>query len=75
MPESISDDFPAKDEIAVAIRDATLLRRAATPADVDNVAAFVASDLARTITSTDVDTSAGAMVERRQATACLAATI
>ena len=63
VPESISDSFAEKDEIVASIEQATLLRRAATLADVGNVAAFVASDLARTITATEVNISCGAIVE------------
>ncbi|HSJ53241.1 MAG TPA: SDR family oxidoreductase [Anaerolineae bacterium] len=63
VPESISDDFPGKDEIVASIREATLLKRAATLADVGNVAAFLASDLARTITGTEVNISSGAMMD------------
>jgi 3-oxoacyl-[acyl-carrier protein] reductase len=63
VPESISDTFPEKDEIAAEIEKTTLLNRAATLADVGNVAAFVASDLARTITSSDVNISCGAIVD------------
>lgn len=63
VPESISDTFPEKDEIAAGIQKATLLNRTATLADVGNVAAFVASDLARTITSSDVNISCGAIVD------------
>lgn len=39
------------------------LGRAATLADVGNVAAFIASDMARTLTSTDVNISCGAIVD------------
>ncbi len=63
VPESISDTFPEKDEISAGIQKATLLNRAATLADVGNVAAFVASDLARTITSSEVNISCGAIVD------------
>ena len=63
VPESISDSFEEKDEIAAAIQKATLLGRAATLADVGNVAAFVASDLARTMTATDVNISCGALMD------------
>jgi len=63
VPESISDTFPEKDEITAGIQKANLLNRAATLADVGNVAAFVASDLARTITSSDVNISCGAIVD------------
>jgi len=63
IPESIPDDFDAKGAIAEAIRKDTLLGRAATLADVGNVAAFVASDRARTLTSTEVNISCGAIPE------------
>ncbi|HSJ54638.1 MAG TPA: SDR family oxidoreductase [Anaerolineae bacterium] len=63
VPESISDGFPGKAEITASIEEATLLKRAATLADVGNVAAFLASDLARTITATEVNISSGAMMD------------
>ena len=63
IPESISDDEPAKADITNAIVQETLLGRAATLADVGNVAAFVASDLARTLTSTEVNISCGTLVD------------
>lgn len=63
VPESIPDAFPGREEIASALRRATLLNRVATLADVGNVAAFVASERARTITSTEVNISCGAIVD------------
>ncbi len=63
VPESISDTIPGKNEIAAGIQKATLLNRAATLADVGNVAAFVASDQARTLTATDVNISCGALMD------------
>lgn len=63
VPESISDTFARKDEIATEIQKATLLKRAATLADVGNVAAFVASDQARTLTATEVNISCGALMD------------
>jgi NAD(P)-dependent dehydrogenase (short-subunit alcohol dehydrogenase family) len=63
IPESISDTFTGKDEIAAGIQKATLLNRTATLADVGNVAAFVASDQARTLTATDVNISCGALMD------------
>jgi NAD(P)-dependent dehydrogenase (short-subunit alcohol dehydrogenase family) len=63
IPESIPDDFAEKGEIATAIQKDTLLNRAATLADVANVAAFVASDQARTLTATFVNISSGALVD------------
>ncbi|PTL76500.1 SDR family NAD(P)-dependent oxidoreductase [Vitiosangium sp. GDMCC 1.1324] len=63
IPETLPDTLPGWKDIAASIEQATLLKRAATLADVGNVAAFVASDLARTMTSTEVNISAGAMVD------------
>jgi 3-oxoacyl-[acyl-carrier protein] reductase len=63
VPETLPDTFAGKDEIAAGIQKATLLNRAATLVDVGNVAAFVASDQARTMTATEVDISCGAMMD------------
>lgn len=63
IPEAIPDSFERKAEITADVLNATLLNRAATLEDVGNVAAFVASDLARTMTSTEVNISCGAMVD------------
>jgi 3-oxoacyl-[acyl-carrier protein] reductase len=63
IPESIADTVPERASISASIEQATLLKRAATLADVGNVAAFVASDQARTITATDVNISCGALVD------------
>lgn len=60
----IPDSFPDTPEWAPArqsITDATLLKRAATVADVGYVAAFAASDRARSMTSTQINISAGAV--------------
>jgi NAD(P)-dependent dehydrogenase (short-subunit alcohol dehydrogenase family) len=45
------------------VRAVTLLGRAATLEDVGNVAAFVASDRARTMTAATVNVSAGALID------------
>jgi NAD(P)-dependent dehydrogenase (short-subunit alcohol dehydrogenase family) len=63
VPESIHESAPERDAIAAGIERGTLLKRAATLADVGDVAAFVASDRARTITSTEVNISCGALVD------------
>jgi NAD(P)-dependent dehydrogenase (short-subunit alcohol dehydrogenase family) len=63
VPETISDDFAGKEEITASIEQQSLLGRAATLADVGNVAAFVASDLACTITATEINISSGAIIE------------
>jgi 3-oxoacyl-[acyl-carrier protein] reductase len=41
----------------------TLLGRAATLEDVGNVAAFAASDQARSLTATDLNISCGALID------------
>ncbi|RSM70784.1 KR domain-containing protein [Kibdelosporangium aridum] len=59
----IVDTFPDVPEMQAArqsIIDASPLKRAATMADVGSVAAFVASDKGRSITSTQVNISVGA---------------
>lgn len=63
IPDSISDEFPQKAEIASSIADNTLLKRAATLEDVQQVALFLASDHARSITSTEINISAGGIVD------------
>lgn len=63
VPESMPETFSGRDEIAAGLQGATLLNRTATLADVGNVAAFVASDQARTMTSTEVNISCGAIVD------------
>jgi NAD(P)-dependent dehydrogenase (short-subunit alcohol dehydrogenase family) len=63
VPESLPEGFPGGDQITASIEQATLLKRAATLADVGNVAAFVASDLARTLTATHVNISCGALMD------------
>ena len=62
IPESIPD-AKEREYIVANLLPATLLNRAATLTDVGNVAAFVASDQARTITSTEVNISCGAIVD------------
>ena len=65
IPESIPDDFPLPDreKLTASLQEETLLKRVATLEDVGNVAAFAASDLARTITATEINISAGAIVD------------
>jgi len=63
IPESIPEGFPGRDEIINNLLPSTLPNRTATLADVGNVAAFVASDQARTITSTEINISCGAIVD------------
>jgi len=63
VPESIPAGFDGAAEIAAGLEAATLLGRTATLADVGNVAAFVASDQARTMTAATVNVSCGALVD------------
>ncbi|MBO0781168.1 MAG: SDR family oxidoreductase [Ktedonobacteraceae bacterium] len=63
IPEGIDENFPARDEITARIEQATLLKRAATLADVGNVAAFVASDQARSMTASTVNISCGYLMD------------
>lgn len=63
IPESLPDDFEWKDEITASLVEPTLLKRTATLADVGNVAAFIASDQARTMNSTEINISCGALVD------------
>lgn len=63
VPETIDDSLPYKDTITASIEQETLLGRAATLADVGNVAAFVVSDLARTMTATEINISCGALMD------------
>jgi NAD(P)-dependent dehydrogenase (short-subunit alcohol dehydrogenase family) len=62
IPETIPD-AKEREYIVANLLPATLLNRTATLADVGNVAAFVASDQARTMTSTEVNISCGAIVD------------
>ncbi|GAA2559512.1 SDR family NAD(P)-dependent oxidoreductase [Pseudonocardia hydrocarbonoxydans] len=59
IPETFPD-APEMEPAKQAIADATLLGRAATLEDVGRVAAFVASDRARSMTATQVNISCGA---------------
>jgi NAD(P)-dependent dehydrogenase (short-subunit alcohol dehydrogenase family) len=63
IPESLPDSSAEKDAITASIEQQTLLGRTATLADVGNVAAFIASDHARTITATEINISCGAIVD------------
>jgi 3-oxoacyl-[acyl-carrier protein] reductase len=61
IPETIPDGFPGSEQIAHSIADATMLGRAATLDDVAEVAAFVASDKARSMTAATANISAGTL--------------
>ena len=63
IPETIPSSFAPREEITNSLNDATLSGRAATLDDVARVAAFVASDHARTMTAATVNVSAGALLD------------
>ncbi|GLZ08488.1 3-oxoacyl-ACP reductase [Actinomadura sp. NBRC 104412] len=56
-------DLPEMEPIKQKMIDATLLKRAASLQDVGRVAAFLASDHAASITSTEINITAGALVD------------
>jgi 3-oxoacyl-[acyl-carrier protein] reductase len=62
-PESITDNPELREKVTAKFAQGTLLGRAATLADVGDVAVFVASDRARTITSTEVNIFCRALVD------------
>jgi 3-oxoacyl-[acyl-carrier protein] reductase len=63
ITDTIPPDFEGGQAIVDDIVDATMLKRAATLADVGNVAAFAASDQARMITATAINITGGAEVD------------
>jgi 3-oxoacyl-[acyl-carrier protein] reductase len=63
VPETIPESFDGREAITEGIVGSTMLKRAATLEDVGNVAAFAASDLARTMTATALNISCGAIVD------------
>jgi NAD(P)-dependent dehydrogenase (short-subunit alcohol dehydrogenase family) len=62
IPESLPKDFDGADAITAGIVEQTMLGRAATLDDVGNVAAFAASDLARSMTATALNITCGTEV-------------
>jgi NAD(P)-dependent dehydrogenase (short-subunit alcohol dehydrogenase family) len=63
VPETIPAGFEGRESLERSLTDMTLLGRTATLADVGDVAAFVASDRARTMTAATVNVSAGALLD------------
>jgi NAD(P)-dependent dehydrogenase (short-subunit alcohol dehydrogenase family) len=63
IPESIPADLEIREQLEQMLTDSTQLGRTATLADVGDVAAFVASDKARSITDTWVNIGCGALPE------------
>jgi 3-oxoacyl-[acyl-carrier protein] reductase len=63
VPGTIPDVMDGGEELARSLNGATMTGRAATLDDVGAVAAFVASDKARTMTAATVNVSAGALID------------
>jgi 3-oxoacyl-[acyl-carrier protein] reductase len=63
VPETIPEGFEGREAIVGDMEGQTMLGRPATFEDVGNVAAFVASDRARTMTAATVNISAGALID------------
>jgi 3-oxoacyl-[acyl-carrier protein] reductase len=63
VPETIPQSFDGREEITEGIVGQTMLGRAAMLEDVGKVAAFAASDHARTMTATALNISCGAIVD------------
>ena len=63
VPETLPEGFEGRDAIIEGMEKETLLPRTATLGDVGNVAAFVASDMARTMTAATANVSCGALID------------
>lgn len=63
VPETIPEGFEGRERIVGDIEKMTMIGRAATIEDVGNVAAFVASDRARSMTAATANISCGALVD------------
>jgi 3-oxoacyl-[acyl-carrier protein] reductase len=63
VPETLPEEFEGRNAIVEGIEKETLLPRTATLDDVANVAAFVASDRARTMTAATANVSCGALID------------
>jgi 3-oxoacyl-[acyl-carrier protein] reductase len=63
VADSIPEGFDGREAIVNDIEGRTMLKRAATLEDVGNVAAFAASDRARTMTATALNITCGSIVD------------
>ncbi|HWD00877.1 MAG TPA: SDR family oxidoreductase [Amycolatopsis sp.] len=63
IPETLPSGFAGAEQLSAELARSTMLGRAATLADVGAVAAFVASDRARTMTAATANISCGALVD------------
>jgi enoyl-[acyl-carrier-protein] reductase (NADH) len=63
IAESLPADFAGRDKLVAELTEPTLLGRTATLADVGNVAVFAASDLAASLTGTQINLTCGAYID------------
>jgi NAD(P)-dependent dehydrogenase (short-subunit alcohol dehydrogenase family) len=63
VPETLPTGFEGREAIVASIEEQTMLDRTATLEDVGNMAAFVASDRARTMTAATANISCGALID------------
>jgi NAD(P)-dependent dehydrogenase (short-subunit alcohol dehydrogenase family) len=63
VPETVPEGYERRDAIVKSLDESTLTGRSATLDDIADIAAFVASDKARTMTAATVNTSAGALID------------
>jgi 3-oxoacyl-[acyl-carrier protein] reductase len=63
VPESLPEGFDGREAIVDGMEKATMLGRAATLEDVGDVAAFMASDRARSMTAATANISCGALID------------
>ena len=61
--DSIPERYEGRDELVASLEGMTMLGRGALLEDVGNVAAFVASDKARTMTAATANISCGALID------------
>ena len=61
VPETTGEDW--REAITQSFVETSMLKRAETLEDVGNVAAFAASDLARTMTATAINITAGRVAD------------
>ena len=63
IPETLPEEFAGRQAITEDIEGRTMLGRAAALADVGHVAAFAASDYARSMTATALNITCGSVVD------------
>lgn len=63
ITETLPEGFAGREAIIESIEQQTLLGRGATLEDVGNVAAFAASDWARSMTATALNITCGAEID------------